>query len=31
MKKLEIPYLVAIQNDHGRTGATVVMPLRANA
>jgi mRNA-degrading endonuclease toxin of MazEF toxin-antitoxin module len=32
-KKLEIPYLVAIQNDHitSRTGATVVMPLRANA
>lgn len=32
-KKLEIPYLVAIQNDHitSRTGATVVMPLRVNA
>ncbi|MCX7163666.1 MAG: CcdB family protein [Rhodocyclales bacterium] len=33
MKKLEIPYLVAVQNDHisSRTGATVVIPLRANA
>jgi mRNA-degrading endonuclease toxin of MazEF toxin-antitoxin module len=32
-KKAEIPYLVAIQNDHitSRTGATVVIPLRANA
>lgn len=32
-KKVEIPFLVAIQNDHitSRTGATVVMPLRANA
>lgn len=32
-KKVEIPYLVAIQNDHitGRTGATVVIPLRAHA
>lgn len=33
MKKAEIPYLVSIQNDHitSRTGATVVIPLRANA
>src|ERR1019366_110657 len=33
LKKLEIPYLVAVQNDHitSRTGATVVIPLRANA
>lgn len=32
-KKAEIPYLVAIQNDHitSRTRATVVIPLRANA
>ncbi len=32
-KKNEIPYLVAVQNDHisSRTGATVVIPLRANA
>ncbi|MBK9021927.1 MAG: CcdB family protein [Sulfuritalea sp.] len=32
-KQVEIPYLVAIQNDHisSRTGATVVIPLRANA
>lgn len=32
-KKAEIPYLVAVQNDHisSRTGATVVIPLRANA
>lgn len=32
-KKAEIPWLVAIQNDHitSRTGATVVIPLRANA
>jgi len=32
-KKLEIPYLVSIQNDHitSRTGATVVIPLRSNA
>ncbi len=32
-KKAEIPYLVAIQNDHitSRTAATVVIPLRANA
>lgn len=31
-KKAEIPYLVAVQNDHitSRTGATVVIPLRAN-
>ncbi len=33
LKKTEIPYLVAIQNDHiaSRTGATVVIPLRAKA
>ena len=33
LKKAEIPYLVSIQNDHitNRTGATVVIPLRANA
>lgn len=33
VRKTEIPYLVAIQNDHisSRTSATVVMPLRANA
>ncbi len=32
-KKAEIPYLVSIQNDHitSKTGATVVIPLRANA
>jgi mRNA-degrading endonuclease toxin of MazEF toxin-antitoxin module len=32
-QKVEIPYLVSIQNDHitGKTGATVVIPLRANA
>jgi mRNA-degrading endonuclease toxin of MazEF toxin-antitoxin module len=32
-KKVEIPYLVAVQNDHisNRTGATVVIPLRINA
>lgn len=32
-KKLEIPYLVSVQNDHitSKTGATVVIPLRANA
>lgn len=32
-KKAEIPYLVAVQNDHitSRTGATVVIPLRAGA
>lgn len=32
-KKAEIPYLVAIQNDHitSRTAATVVIPLRAGA
>jgi mRNA-degrading endonuclease toxin of MazEF toxin-antitoxin module len=31
-KKTEIPFLVAVQNDHiaSRTGATVVIPLRAN-
>jgi hypothetical protein len=33
LKKVEIPYLVAVQNDHitSRTDATVVIPLRANA
>ena len=32
-KHAEIPFLVAVQNDHiaGRTGATVVIPLRASA
>ena len=32
-KSVAIPYLVAVQNDHitSRTGACVVMPLRANA
>ena len=32
-KKTEIPYLVSVQNDHitSKTGATVVIPLRANA
>ena len=32
-KKTDIPYLVAIQNDHiaSRTKATVVIPLRAKA
>ncbi|MDZ4203156.1 MAG: CcdB family protein [Gallionella sp.] len=32
-KKVEIPYLVCVQNDHitSKTGATVVIPLRANA
>lgn len=32
-KKAEIPFLVSIQNDHitSRTGATVVIPLRANS
>ena len=32
-KKVEIPYLVAVQNEHiaSRTGATVVIPLRADA
>jgi mRNA-degrading endonuclease toxin of MazEF toxin-antitoxin module len=32
-KKAEIPFLVSIQNDHitNKTGATVVIPLRANA
>jgi len=32
-KRAEIPFLVSIQNDHitSRTGATVVIPLRANA
>jgi len=33
LKKAEIPYLVVVQNDHitSRTGASVVIPLRANA
>lgn len=33
LKKVEIPFLVSIQNDHitSKTGATVVIPLRANA
>jgi mRNA-degrading endonuclease toxin of MazEF toxin-antitoxin module len=32
-KRAEIPYLVSVQNDHitSKTGATVVIPLRANA
>jgi len=32
-KQEEIPFLVSVQNDHisSRTGATVVIPLRANA
>lgn len=32
-RKTEIPFLVAVQNDHiaNRTGATLVIPLRANA
>lgn len=32
-KQATIPYLVAVQNDHitNRTGACVVVPLRANA
>jgi len=32
-KKVEIPYLVSVQNDHitSKTGATLVIPLRANA
>ena len=32
-KKTEIPYLFSVQNDHvtSKTGATVVIPLRANA
>ncbi|MFA6312626.1 MAG: CcdB family protein [Sterolibacterium sp.] len=32
-KRVEIPYLVAVQNDHitSRTGATLVIPLRAEA
>lgn len=33
IKKAEIPYLVAVQNNHiaSRTWATLVIPLRANA
>ena len=33
LKKADIPYLVSVQNDHitSKTGATVVIPLRANA
>jgi len=32
-KKAEIPFIVVVQNDHitSRTGATVVIPLRADA
>ncbi|MBS4098304.1 MAG: CcdB family protein [Sulfuricella sp.] len=32
-RKVEIPYLVSVQNGHitSKTGATVVIPLRANA
>ena len=32
VRKAEIPYLVVVQNDHitSRTGAAVVIPLRAN-
>ena len=32
-RKVEIPYLVSVQNDHitSKTGAIVVIPLRANA
>jgi mRNA-degrading endonuclease toxin of MazEF toxin-antitoxin module len=32
-RKTEIPYLVVVQNDHitSKTGATVVIPLRAHA
>ncbi len=32
-KQDEIPFLVSVQNDHitSKTGATVVIPLRANA
>lgn len=32
-RRAEIPYLVSVQNDHitSKTGATVVIPLRANA
>ena len=32
-RRADIPYLVSIQNDHitSKTGATVVIPLRANA
>jgi mRNA-degrading endonuclease toxin of MazEF toxin-antitoxin module len=31
-KKVEVPYLVSVQNDHitNKTGTTVVIPLRAN-
>lgn len=33
IRKAEIPYLVSVQNDHitSKTGATVVIPLRADA
>ncbi|MEI7842387.1 MAG: CcdB family protein [Gallionellaceae bacterium] len=33
IRKVEIPYLASVQNDHitSKTGATVVIPLRANA
>lgn len=32
-RKVEIPYLASVQNDHitSKTGAIVVIPLRANA
>jgi mRNA-degrading endonuclease toxin of MazEF toxin-antitoxin module len=32
-RKIEIPYIVSVQNDHitSKTGATIVIPLRANA
>jgi len=32
-KRVEIPFLVSVQNDHitSKTGATVVIPLRAHA
>lgn len=32
-RKIEIPFVVSVQNDHitSKTGATVVIPLRANA
>lgn len=33
IRNIDIPYLVSVQNDHitSKTGATVVIPLRANA
>lgn len=32
-RKIEIPFLVSVQNDHitSKTGATAVIPIRANA